>query len=917
VLLYLREVRYSDYIKELQALLVSNALRFHLKLLLASILGYIEDPKEQEKELIQELKEKDGLLFKCFLESANEESWFRFLFETMSIANELQANYNEYVNHVFQLLIRTLDKSTELAINYVEILPDFQDKRKFVSRLLFFVKDFSNKKFLGLFEQYAVQSETHDYFHFLEGALFLHPDWVISKLELYFETSEKKGVQELFSGHYEEERVYKELLNKHKEKAIIFFLNLLLKSNEKYQQALAKSNILSYSSGYGFMFYVPHKKDNYSGELQYFLCDSIIDYLQDEYSNNPIKTKKYINRLTETKSLTLHSLVIPTYLKYANLLVDDIFIYLDSHPDLFVYYTHCQLYEYYFRNLIKTTYIYLSDDQKHTINNYILNAVSEEEKTKGIYYRSGVNTQGMNWYGITKYKLLSEIPQKYIQRNTSLLKEFKEYNRKFGEVPSRMPEGIVVRSGERTMPEMAYSFMSVKDWKNSFKTYTENNYAPWEEKPSEIGHNRKFEELCKTQPERHIKILEALIKDKTVPVSAIVYGFSGLTQSNYQVKVIADLFKKFLDNWKEDLKDFPLQMTVWYTNYFIKHKAIPDIIVNFLCEVIRTESDGNERHNDLVNDGINSIRGAAVDRLITCYEFPQYEELIFSTLEYVAKNANAVTRASAVFRLAFLNHLNKERNLDLYLSLISDYHPGLLSIPLSDLHPLVYLIHVDFEKLIPFFKKAIEIDEAHKPISHILLFAWLNGYDGSKPLLDLILSKSNIAKKTIVDISFQNLEDDKSFQKCYDLIMKFLDESDTQIADEYDISFYHLKPEMFPKIEEYLFKYAQSKTGRKKQHSFYHFLQGCIKYYQTKHIAEKCIALCQIHNNNAKQEDEDIYSSQEPLQVVLDSYYLIREYSEKTPSLELAMDVFDSMLKLPEYRGNLNRMLNSLDDSIL
>jgi hypothetical protein len=70
-------------------------------------------------------------------------------------------------------------------------------------------------------------------------------------------------------------------------------------------------------------------------------------------------------------------------------------------------------------------------------------------------------------------------------------------------------------------------------------------------------------------------------------------------------------------------------------------------------------------------------------------------------------------------------------------------------------------------------------------------------------------------------------------------------------------------------------------------------------------------------NNHQKPDLGESALTKEPLQVIIDSYSTIREYESRTKSLELAMDAFDNMLKIPEYRGNLKEMLNKLDESIL
>ncbi len=641
------------------------------------------------------------------------------------------------------------------------------------------------------------------------------------------------------------------------------------------------------------------------------------NHFLDNFQINKTKIGSYIKAFIGTKCYDLHNLIIPVYLKYTKELKDEIFHYLIQRPVLFTEFNHCQLFEYFFRELIERGYPFLSIEQKKSVNELILNAIPLEERTKSFFYQKGVTEKGMVWHGLNKFKLLSMLPHKHGNPITKIDSEYRELKRKFKEVPNKMPNGIVVTSGETVMESSAYEYMSAKDWKSTFVKYEKNHSSPWERRVSGLGHSRKFESLCKTNPEKYFDIVEEVVLDQSVPVSYAVYGLNGLTGSSYSTEKIASLFQEFLKIRKGEICEFPLQMTVWLTSYFIKNKIIINDIVNFLCDIIRNHPDKEPLNNDLLTDGINSVRGAAVDRLLSCYEYKEYEELIFSTLESIASTANVVTRATAISKLAWLNNLNQERNLELYLKLVEDFDTRLLSLPLHNLHPLVYLIHSNFARLVPFFERAIEIEESHKVMSHILLFAWLNEYEKSNDLLNCVLSKSTIAKQTAINIAFQNLNDEKSFNKCYRLILRFLNESDSNIADEYEHSFIRLEPPIFPKIEKYLFKYVKSKTGTKREYNFYRFLQKCILHYQNKEIAEKCILLTLDFNNHQKPDLSESALTKEPLQVVIDSYSVIREYESQTKSLELAMDAFDSMLKIPEYRGNLNEMLNKLDESIL
>lgn len=919
VLLYLREFNQNQYIDELRTLLFSEKLRFHLKLLILNTIGFIDDAKEGEKQIIRDLSATDELLFKVFIESANSEEWYKELLLNHKVSDKLSFDFSEYSNHVFQLINKTLEIDPLLGLRIIQDLPDFEEKQRYIIRLLYFTKDLQDKSFLDLFNKYFdVSIDLHGYFQFLENAIPFYPDWVIEKLKEFYKQTGIDDMGESFSKHYEEDKVYEKILVKQPEKAINYFVEILLDINESNDTALKKTGYDNeFFSGLQFMFYVPHKDHLGSSKLLFFICDSVMDYLQQNFNKKQDFVNSIIAKFRQTNSFILHAVTIPALIEFKDVTKDDVFEYLQQHPNFFVDYTGCDVFKYYFKEIIKEFYPIWSPEQTGVIDEFIINAISKDEKTKGHYFRSGITETGQNWFGITTFRLLSMIPQESRVQNSKISKEYKELSRKFIEVPNEKPKGITFTSGETTLPETAYKNMKVEDWLKSFVKYQGDNAPPWDRAVSEIGHSRKFESLCTDEPDKFYSIVKAAIQSKAVPISYVIYGFVGLSKSNHNTGAIAQLFNLIVNTRFEDLNDFPLQQLVWSTDVFIKQNSNQKETIEFLCHVIENSSDKEPLNRDLMTDGLNSIRGAAIDRLISCYKFKEYGNKIFEIIETIAEEANTVTRASAISKLALLNNLDKNRNLELFLKLNHDFNPELLSLPLHNLHPLVYLIHVNFEKLIPFFEEAIKIEESHKVISHILFFAHLNGYTGSEILLDRVLNKSEIAIKTVVHVAFENINNKGSFEKCNEMFLRFLDIDSDEIAEQYSNSFYHLKPKLFYKLKKYLFKYIESKAGRKRESNFYKYLEKCIQYYQNKGIAEKCIDLALKFNNHEKPDITERALSNEPLKVVVDAYSIIRDYDIKTQQLEIAMDAFDSMLKVPEYRGNLKDMLNKLDESIL
>ncbi len=908
ILLFQREVQPNKYIKELNEILLNINTRFHLKLLILNTLGFIENPNNDEKLLIKKLCNENEFLFKLFIESAYSNEWINYLFEDLKLYLYLKNNYENYGNLVYRLFSSKIVYSTQEAIDYLYQLPDFANKKDFITRLLFYTSDFSDERILKLFEDYSDSNDLHSYFQFLENAIPTNPDWVINKLYYHFKQKPDNKIRKSHDSNYYETNVYKELYKTHPKKAIKYFIDLLFFIDKKDEVAFKKSGFNDYYISLEFSFYVPNKDPDNDSDLLNLLCDAIIEFFIKYYKSYPDLVFNIVNKMKYTKSLLLHSLIMPFFIKYKDELIDEIYNYFIQHKEILKEYSLSQLYEFYLRKLIGLSYELFSDEQKENINTILINAIPQREKTKVGYFGKGISS-----YGRTKWKLLSEISYQDLSSYTSLYKEYQELERKFGRIINKEPEGLTVSYGDRAMKESAYIHMSIKDWKKTFLKYREE-LSPWEEKVSERGHMRRLEELCRTNPDKYYILIKEIINDSKIPVSPIVYGLSGLTKSEYDSSKITSLFLKLIS---KKIDDLDLIRVIWMTDYFIAKNVIIEEIVDFLCKIALTYPDKKPLNDDLVTDAINSIRGAAVERLTTCFNDKTLTNKIFNTLEYIADNASPVTRAAAIWKLGYLNNLDKQRNLQLYLRLVYDYNPKLLTIKLHGAHPLLLLIHVDFEKLIPFITKAIEIEETHEVMSHIILFAWFYDYTKSNDLLERILTISKNAKKKVLYLAFQNIKQDKLFDKCFIILNRFLDEDDEDIAFEYEHGFRELKPNFFMDHIDFLRKYVVSNIGKYRDYHFYKYLLDCIKDSPEKEIAENCIELIGKFKNHQKPDIQKSGLRQEPLQVLLDSYSIIREYSVPTPHLEYAMDVFDEMLKVSEYRGNLKRMLNRLDETLL
>lgn len=911
VLDYSREVEPKQSIKEVEEILFGN-FRFHIKLLIINSLGFYQNPTIEEKQFVKTKLFKNWDFSKLFIEAANSAEWFRFLTKEIGLNKYLLKKEDDVINSIYQLCIKAFEKCPFDVIDFLRKIPDeFESKNSFICRSLISVDENNVSLAFDLFHQTKNQCDEFCYYHFLEKAIKNYPDFVISELriKLLEFTPEKDSIflKAYIPGSHDSSRVYSRLFEVHPDLSIDFFIEVIEILIERSKMFYEEGCCRKFINDWTFFHYVPFKDNHH--DFHYQLTDIIIKYFTEKIEKDGIQeVKPKILPLLKSDLISILNICLRFLIQYPHSFIIEIFELLSKPNFLIEYSYYNQLFTYQIRELIKTAYSFFTPEQKQFINDLIIKAIPVYEKSiKGIYKAKGVSEYGYTNFGSSQYDLLSMIPLNEREKFPEIGQKYKELSRKFGENKNSPPQGVVVTSGVTIMAQKAYENMSNKDWKKSFRKYV--GQKTWDG-VSEIGHNRKFEELVSLDPEKFKPLIEEIIEDESIPFSYVVYGLQGLSKGNYKPIDARDLFIRSLKCRKYKIEREYLQYLVWLTEYFINNNAINDEIINFLVDLAINYPDSESWNDDIITDGINSVRGAAFERLVRCYIYREYEEVIFSTLERIALNSAAHTRASALLHLAVLLNLDRERTIKLFIALNHDFHPKLISIGLHDGNPLRYLFNSreEYLKLIPFLSKAIEFEEAHKVLAHVLFWAWLGNFENSEKLLNSVLEASVKAKMKAVEVAFGHLDYPEFFEKSLAILNRFLSIENKELGDTYERQFHRLSTSHFNNLYVFLSEYSRSEVGKYREYNFYQYLLKAAK-----DEPEKCIDLAFNFKAHVKPDIQKHILRNEPLQVVIQAYNAIRDYKNTSEYLEIAMDVFDEMLKVREYRGTALDVLHKLD----
>lgn len=915
---YLRNLDHNEYIREIKCFLNENNYRFHLKMLLISDLAFYHNPSLLEKKVVRDIILPNPIFLEVFIESIQDIEWFSFLEGTSEFKRLLNSSNDDkkntlvidlcgrilltQPNHIIKFLGKNITN-----INLVQfVLIRIQEKDVHLSFDLY-------KKTKHLWDIHFKQE-----YYFLEKAINEHPHFVIQELKeeltyhLQFEQRDYSSDNYMPNG-YAVQNIYEKLYETHPVTAIPFFIEVLRLITNKNSDSLSNKHLK-----FDFVFYL-------------FRPEEESDYLHQKIYNNVID---FINK---TKSAELDHLYIELLKSdIANIVAIGVLFliqnkerYINNISTLFTTnhffqeYDVTEILQYYTHKLLKISYPIFNKN----VQSNIIEAILGTQKTfysgnyESFYSKKKVYTS----YLKKTYTLLSFLPDETLESNLLAKQRYQEGWRKYGVITDEKPQRIQVKSGYTSYKTGVYLKMSLNDLKKSFYKLNSSQLGidNWD-KPELEGHKNKFKELVKENPEKYTSFIYELISDELVNISYVFVAIEALQEIQYESiyieKIIKTLIKqRFRINiqYEDEYKIINL-LRIIENHIETDSEKYLDIEIFNLIKYIALNfpdrqiviKDRNQEYNkpmDIVTTGINSARGVAVQCLIACYKMSDYSDQIFEILNSVSENANEVTRSCVIYQAAYLNHLDIQKAYELYLKTVGDFNPLLLGIPFHNGHPLFYLMNYNFSGLKEIFEKSIETEIAGEAFSNFLLNAYLNNKEGSYKLLLKLLDRNKKARNNTIHVIVKEcLHNNKYSSKGWRVIQYLLKYDDKENTENYNNFFLKLKVKYCPEVVTFIDTYLKSSVSSYRNEYFFKYIRDLIS-----EDSEKCLNWLLMSNPVIHPER---YNDNTALNILIESYNGIREYDKENISLEKAMDMFDNLLQIPEYRnGHLNKFLKELE----
>lgn len=912
MLAYCRESDVPTYIHELSDLLVgdnSGQIRFHIKMLILSSIGSFEDVLISEKKFVESYIMPNKTYREVFVEGANSEQWFETITKYPDVEKNIKERDDSTCELIFTLCRLNIYQFPSLVINYLASLVDYNDidwNRKLFSIVegchtdscileglpLYYAAAGDRTELIGQF--YLRQLVQHDP-KSVQKELYLYSIEMLKK-----ELRKKKNNQGWYPVKYIDNNIWelmRELWSESEPDALELSINIALSIELMTKYGDSPDRFITSSAYYTYTY-----KGGYNDHEE--MVDKLINYLIEKADVDTVKN--FYKRYKKTNS----SIIFYALLNVLNTNVEK---YRAECLDILLDKSALEGFgsgiAYQLEELLKKSWNTFDDSERKAIIKNIRNVAPKAEDID----LSDVSITGRSSYrGYRRYSLLSMITG-LEEVDKEAFEEFEQLNKEYKEHVHSEPFRVRTSSGWTAMDIDEIKASDDDSLIEKFTQY-DNDSITYDETPTLTGNCMQLEALSQEEPERYLLLAQKMLGNKNLKNQYPLYLISGLLKSKLSKKEILPLIEESISLLKENISDNEpgvLMRLIRMMNDLLSEKCMSNITMNFLCNIVKYYPDDDnedyENDNAIFNTGINRVRGAAAFHLVKCYDLKQYKEEIFGALE-TCKDASLSTKGAIIFQQAFLNNLDTKRNLDLYLSLTKNMEIPLLRIQLSNVHPLLYFINTDFDRLREeFFPKALKVKKAHDVFAVLLWIAWVRNLSGAKELLFNMLDGSNYAVESL--INYYDKDSVKEYSRyVMPVVLRYVDSEDEKVGNQYD----YFSIDALSLDDRDFENYMNAYTGGKAMQYAGHFFLETMKKSVMNKPREVLRWICKFINKTA-DKDKNWFLYSEALSILTTAYNSIGLYVNDSKDLEEAMNTFDSMLMSRSVRLSLRGFLNQLD----
>lgn len=902
ILNYLRSRNPKIHQNEIRYMLTAPNCRFHIKVLIIQILGNEKLPNAKEKKLVKEIIFSNELFMTIFIESINSLKWFQFLKEKDYLINYFNnvTIKPETSNKILPLFFRIVKNHPNEVLNFFRLLPKSQYTQEFILYILTRLEDWSNDLSIDIYNQFLGDFNFDNFADhktsILENAYQSQKEWVTQLFLDDIDVFNEEIRREINNGNtflnalrgretFPLSALYKTSLEQIFKDSPNAKLELGLKLLKKIIHETKFEENVNSDLYLDFGFYFEH-----SGASDHkFLFKEISNQLQRIAIEEREKFKLVAKDLIQSKSISQIQLAIDGFLKDPEVYFPEIFNVIQLLKKNQLLNSNNRV-SYQIRIAIKNTFKFFNQHQKNWIV-YFIKKITDIHENRIVKSSNGKKLL-INDYGLLKLYYIRSLPEEIVKSDQTLNKQYQELKRKFNHNPTdKKPNklGPMLRPVSSPIPVDAFPNISFKKIKYILKN-SESSHPNVEVGNFALADG--FSRAIRKHSQILIPIFEKLV-DEDIPMIYKIFGFETIINNHVDFEVCLRIFKRLIK--EVDFKSKYVYSLVQKVEFFATRKYMDEDIFNFLekCALYYSQSLENIDNNveSLLEISFNTISGRAINILTYINYDEKYKSRIFSALNSIADSNFLHLKCAAIWKIAYLTHLDKNESLKIFLTLTKEFDKNIYE---TSRWSAATFAKIDFKAMIPYFKNAMKLKNyIHSDIGSILTMCWFKDQEGSFELLEEVCQESDKAKAGSLQAVFSKLKDSSPEirQKCECIFLSIGGNLSREVASVLEAGLRDFPDVDFKLIKPFIEAYLKNTKAKGLPRGVVRYLEKNSHQYPLESIN-----LMEKFEGFGLYEPYKTSSHSAPLSITIDAYQKFLE-DDNSDYMEKAMDIFDNILK--------------------
>ena len=921
VIAYLRIFNPQKYLQELKKIILSDKIRYHIKLLIIEQLAFEEKPKLDEFKLIFSLSKNNKSLLLAFLNCIPKIGWFRFFATKQDwLLNFYYNGDNTTKNIVSKFIVFEADQDVETALNIITQIKDVEPKERNIRWLLFRAKDYSKEIIISAYhsiEKSSLLSE-RDLFHILENAIKSNPEFAIceSRKVFYFILKDWKKQRKRLLEQDSHEKTFFRFCNKlcenAPEKAYNFIMEIIdaLINKTVYEKSVFNLNVLEKEDAFD-----SYQPDIY---LHHEILSWIISYLQGSVDKDLDFVQNELTKLIQSNSASKYFIALQLMLSQPYKFRNEIFPIL-TNQNLLADLLQINDLKYVFRELLNKTYLSYPNEKQNAINEFILKYFPQKDFYFDSEYlnqrkKTGTYSYPYPIWGYDQWLLLKSLPREAFKRNAELRARVNMLSRRFNGYrgDNKKPSNnVTFKSPDRgIMSQKNYEKLSAEQWLNSFLKLEGKDFVyRFERNYSLEEHAESFKKVVERDSEKFYPFVRDIIVENQVHFRYQISGLEGLVKGESEITKVRKIYNYFMN--REISGKYQVSI-VEISKCFIENSVVDESLITYWQNILESPlkeerklyivDNQKDRNDVLFSEGWNSFNGKVSELIISLSDEDLYTERIYKYLLGICNDLPIQIRLVILYRLNEKYAFSHEDLLVLFLSYVKDFTPELYYVAPQLIHDLIYY---HFDQIVPFLEESIKHTVVAESLGVLLLFGWFYGNEKSREFLFMLHDTQPSSIEHTIEMACKYLNHSEYGEKSLCILKRYSRNMTKEVTEGYSRGFLDLKPNDLLSIQDIILQYI-SVVNEESLFSLYRYLNRCANSNPNE-----CISI--INSIDFEKTIRNSFELKEPFKILILCYNAIREYDTDEDNIEFAMDTLDLLLQHVDSDPEIDIMLKELD----